>query len=93
MAMEILDPTHESDARAFSPAPRLATLEGTTIAIVSNGKKGTQPFFEAFERELRSRYGVARVVRLTKSNYSAPVEAALLSDAERWHALVAGVGD
>jgi len=91
--MEILDPTHESDARAFLPAARLDTLDGKTLAIVSNGKKGTQPFFEAFERELATRYGVARVVRLTKSNYSAPVEAELLNDAEHWHALVAGVGD
>lgn len=93
MSLEILDPTHEFDARAFSPAQRLASLKGTTIAIVSNGKKGTQPFFAAFERELTARYGVARIVRLTKSNYSAPVEAELLNDAEHWHALVAGVGD
>jgi hypothetical protein len=93
MTLEILDPTHESDARVFLPAKRLASLEGKTVAIVSNGKKGTQPFFAAFERELSTRYGVARVVRLTKSNYSAPVEAELLNDAERWHALVAGVGD
>jgi hypothetical protein len=38
-------------------------------------------------------YGVARVVRLTKSNYSAPVEPGLLNDAEHWQALIAGVGD
>lgn len=93
MSLEILDPTHEFDARAFSPAKRLLSLEGTTVAIVSNGKKGTQPFFAALEHELLARYGVARVVRVTKSNYSAPVEAQLLNDAEHWHALVAGVGD
>lgn len=93
MSLEILDPTHEFDARALVPAKRLVSLKGTTVAIVSNGKKGTLPFFAAFERELTTRHGVARVVRLTKSNYSAPVEAELLNDAERWHALVAGVGD
>ncbi len=93
MSLQILDPTHESDARAFVPAKRLASLEGMTVAIVSNGKKGTRPFFDAYERELVARHGVARVVRLAKSNYSAPVEPELLNDAERWHALVSGVGD
>ncbi len=83
----------EEHAAWLPLAKRLASLEGTTVAIVSNGKKGTQPFFAAFERELIERYGVARVVRLTKSNYSAPVEAELLNDAEHWHAIVAGVGD
>ena len=91
--MEFLDPTHESDARAFAPAGRLATLAGATVAVVSNGKKGTQPFFDALERELRERHGVARIVRLTKANYSAPAEPGLLDEAARWQALVAGVGD
>jgi len=93
MGIEVLDPSHEDDARAFTAATRLETLKGATIGVISNGKKGTQPFFDALERELRERYGVARVVRLTKSNYSAPVEPALLNEAERWQALIAGVGD
>jgi hypothetical protein len=91
--MRILDPTHEGDAREFRPAKRLATLRGATVAIVSNGKKNTQPFFDALARELRERYEVGKVVRLTKSNYSAPVEPGLLNDAERWQALISGVGD
>jgi hypothetical protein len=93
MSIEFLDPTHESQSHAFAPAQRLASLNGATIAIVSNGKKGTKPFFDAFERELGDRYGVARVVRLTKSNYSAPVEPGLLAESSRWQALIAGIGD
>jgi hypothetical protein len=91
--MEILDPTHEGGAPAFVPAQRLATLEGTIVAILSNGKKGTKPFFDAFANELVEHHGVAEVVRLTKANYSAPAEPGLLGRAERWQALVAGVGD
>lgn len=91
--MEFLDPTHEADHRAFAPARRLATLEGATIGIVSNGKKGTRPFFDALEREFTGRHGVAKVVRVTKANYSAPAEPGLLDGAARWQALVAGVGD
>ena len=91
--MEFLDPSHESDARDFAPAQRLATLAGAVIGIVSNGKKGTQPFFDALEREFTERHGVAKVVRLTKANYSAPAEPGLMDEAARWQALVAGVGD
>ncbi len=93
MALEILDPTHEGGGSVFARAPRLATLEGTTVAFVSNGKRGVKPFFDGLEDELRQRYGVAEVVRLTKTNYSAPAERDLLADAGRWHALIAGVGD
>ncbi len=91
--MEILDPTHETEARAFAPAQRLTTLQGATIAIVSNGKKGTKPFFDAFERNLVEHHGVAEVVRLIKSNYSAPAEPDIFDGAQRWQAVVAGVGD
>lgn len=93
MSMEFLDPTHESDARQFVPARRLASLRGATVGILSNGKKGTKPFFDALEKELTGGHGVARVVRLTKANYSAPAEAALLTEVERWQALISGIGD
>ena len=93
MSIEFLDPTHESQARDFKLAPRLASLQGSTIAIVSNGKKGTRPFFDALANEFTSRYGVAKIVRVTKANYSAPAEPGLLSEAARWQALVAGIGD
>jgi len=93
MSIEVLDPSHEADAREFAPARRLQSLEGATVGIISNGKKGTKPFFDAFERELVDRHGVARVVRLSKANYSAPAEPELLNEAERWQALIAGVGD
>lgn len=91
--MQILDPSHEEGATEFAPAARLAGLEGATVGVISNGKEGTAGFFAAFEKELRQRYGVAQVVLRTKSNYSAPADAALMDEAKRWHALVAGVGD
>ena len=93
MTIQFLDPTHEAGTSAFSAAARLASLKGATIAIVSNGKKGTRPFFDAVEHEFREQHGVADVVRLTKGNYSAPVESTLLADSEKWQALISGVGD
>ncbi len=93
MSIEFLDPTHESGAAPFSLAKRLTTLKGATVGIVSNGKKGTRPFFDAVERELIERLGVANVVRTTKSNYSAPAEAEIMTQTERWQALISGIGD
>ena len=78
MTMEILDPTHEGVTPDFAPASRLKSLDETTIGVISNGKKGTKPFFDALERELIEKYGVATVVRRTKSNYSAPADAGAL---------------
>jgi hypothetical protein len=93
VSVEFLDPTHESGAAPFSPAKRLTTLRGATVGIVSNGKKGTRPFFDALERELIERHGVAKVVRTTKSNYSAPADEEIMTRTERWQALISGIGD
>ena len=93
MSIEYLDPTHEGESTQFVPAGRLATLAGATVGLISNGKEGTKGFFDAFERELLESHGVARVVRVTKSNYSAPAEPAILAETEHWDAVVAGVGD
>jgi len=93
MKLEVLDPTHESDAIAFAHAPRMQALQGATVGIISNGKHNTVPFFDAYEKELREAYGVANVVRRIKSNYSAPADLAIVNEAEHWDIVVAGIGD
>ena len=89
--MEILDPTHETGAPAFHPAARLPSLDGRTVGIISNGKKGTRRFFDAVERELQGHGAI--VVRRIKSNYSAPADAPIMKEAGGWDALIAGIGD
>ncbi|MBE90189.1 MAG: hypothetical protein CMM76_12220 [Rhodospirillaceae bacterium] len=93
MSLEFLDPTHETAAADFALAGRLPALKGMTVGIISNGKFGTAPFFDAFENELVESYGVAKVVRRTKSNYSAPADPHIMDEAQEWNALVAGIGD
>ena len=93
MTLEILDPTHEGDASGFALASRLSALQGATIGIISNGKRNTIPFFDAFEDEMKRTYGVAEVVRRIKSNYSAPADPHIVEEAENWDAVVAGIGD
>jgi len=93
MSIIFLDPTHENDFGGFKLAPRLESVEGITLGIISNGKKNTVPFFAAFERALKDKHGVGDVIRVTKGNYSAPAEPEIISQAEHWQALVAGIGD
>ena len=93
MTLRVLDPTFEKDASGFALAPRLAGLEGATVGIISNGKRGTAPFFAHLASLLRTRYGAADVVFRVKRSFSAPAEAALMDEAAQWSAAIAGVGD
>jgi len=93
MTIEVLDPTYDEHPTAFVPAPRLERLDGATVGIVSNGKRGTVGFFDALETELRNHHGVADVIRVAKPNYSAPAGDEIMDAAQTWHALVAGIGD
>lgn len=92
MSLEILNPTHEETIEVTTLAERLSDLSGITVGIISNGKQGTRPFFDALETQLRAR-GVGDVERVTKPNYSAPAGDDILDRAKRWNALVAGIGD
>ena len=93
MTIEILDPTYDQPPAATVLAARLSTLSGATIGVVSNGKQGTNRFFDALRESLMERHGVADVVRVTKDNYSAPAGPDVFDGAKEWNALVAGIGD
>jgi hypothetical protein len=93
MTMRVLDPTNETRAAGVSRAPRLASLQGKTIGIITNAKEGTKGYFTHLERLLREELGVADVVWREKSNYSAPADAHIVEEIPNWHAVFAGVGD
>ncbi len=93
MTIDVLDPTYDEAATGLAPAARPDRLAGLTVGIVSNGKHGTVPFFDALADELREHHCVAEVVRVVKANYSAPAGDEIMDAARTWHALVAGIGD
>ena len=93
MTFEVFDPTHEKANAATTLAPRLATLRGKTIGIVTNEKEGTKGYFGHLDRLLRTEFGVADVVWRAKANYSAPAGPAIVAEMRSWDAVVAGVGD
>jgi hypothetical protein len=90
--VRVLDPTNEMKAAGISLAPRLASLQGKTIGIITNAKEGTKGYFTHLELLLRKE-GVAQVVWREKSNYSAPADAHIVQEIPNWHAVFAGVGD
>jgi hypothetical protein len=93
MTLRLLDPTNELKTAGVQPASRLTTLAGKTVGIISNGKEGTSGYFAHLQRLLREEMKVANVVWRTKSNYSAPADAAIVAEITNWHAVFAGVGD
>jgi hypothetical protein len=93
MPLQVLDPTNETSPPLGQPAPRLASLAGKTVGFISNGKEGTLGFFNHLEHILRGQFGVAEVIRRTKSNYSAPADPDIVDDLRRWQAVVTGIGD
>lgn len=93
MVLRVLDPTPELKTAAGLSAPRLDTLRGKTVGLVSNGKEGTKGFFSHLEVMLREEFGVADVVTRVKSNYSAPADAPIVAEMRRWDAVVSGIGD
>ena len=93
MTIRVLNPTSESMVAALEPAPRLQSLEGKVVGLISNGKEGTAGFFAHVDRLLRERYQVAEVILITKSNYSAPAEDEIIDDAKSWDLAITGLGD
>lgn len=93
MTIQVLNPTSEVIPVHGILAPRLDSLVGTTIGVISNGKEGTKGFFHHLKQILRTRYGVADVVMRCKSNFSAPAESALIAESAGWDVAVTGIGD
>lgn len=74
-------------------APRLPSLNGRTIGLVDISKPGGEEFLDRCEQLLRSDYGVAEVVRLSKPIFSRPAPESVLSEAERCGAVVFALAD
>ena len=93
MSFRVLDPTPENVAPLGQKAPRLDTLRGKTVGLISNGKEGSKGFFAHIEDVLRREHGVADVVIRTKPNYSAPAPAGIVAEIRSWDAVISGIGD
>lgn len=92
----ILDPTLRPTAAAVTAprARRPKRLDGLTIGLLANGKSNGMALLDRIAEHLRARHGVGEIVRVAKTNASAPVreeDADLL--AKRCAVVVTAVGD
>jgi hypothetical protein len=73
--IRILDPTlgGSPSTVAMPRAPRPAALSGVTLGLLANGKSNGMALLDRIAVLLRERHGVADVVRVAKTNASAPV--------------------
>ncbi|HXJ79515.1 MAG TPA: hypothetical protein VMS64_12650 [Candidatus Methylomirabilis sp.] len=94
--IRILDPTLGA-APASTPLPRAArprALSGATIGLLANGKSNGMALLERIAHHLQTRHGVTDVVRVAKTNASAPIpeeDAELL--VKHCAAVVTAIGD
>lgn len=71
----ILDPTGVGDlASDTTLAPRLASLEGMTLALLDNGKPNGSVLLTEIGSYLKSEYRLRDVLMFTKSYFGTPLE-------------------
>lgn len=91
--MLVFDPTSENIVQSQALAPRLSSLVGKVVGIVSNGKEGSATFFDHLEHLLLEHCQVSKVIRRVKDNYSAPAQDEIIDEMRHWDVAISGIGD
>ena len=79
MPITLINPLNEQTQTPANPAPRLDTLAGKTIGLLDISKPGGSFFLDRLEELLKTRYGVARIVREMKPTFSKPAPADVIA--------------
>ena len=93
MSIRVLDPTVDTVPAKTAATTALTSLSGRTIGLLDNGKIRVRELLDFVEEELRSRYGVARVLRYKKPDASRPAPPEVLAAMESCEAMISAVGD
>jgi len=70
MPITLVNPMDETPHAKQEAARRLANLFGKTVGLLDISKPGGSIFLNQLERSLKQRYGVVRVVRITKPTFT-----------------------
>lgn len=91
---EILDPTIQDVAQDQKKmAPRLNTLNGATIALLSNSKHNADRIMEIAIAHLRKKYNIKEIISVTKNHFAEKVTAKEIEILKRSHAVITAIGD
>jgi DNA-binding LacI/PurR family transcriptional regulator len=78
MPTVLINPLNETQYEPRPAAPKLATLNSTTIGLLDISKPGGSYFLDHVERLLKERFRVAQVVRAMKPTFTKPAPVAIL---------------
>jgi hypothetical protein len=93
MPITLINPMNEDAPQAAAPPARLATLQGRTIALLDISKPGGNIFLDRIESILKTRYGVANVIRAMKPTFAKPAPAAVIDSIRGADAVIEGLAD
>ena len=93
MAVTLVHPGNESKPESAPPPRRLDTLQGKKIGLLDISKPGGSLFLDRLEELLRTRYGVADVVRAKKPTYTKNAPQDVIEQLRGVDAVVEGLAD
>ena len=93
MSMTLVNPMNETAPSVAAPAARVAKLEGRTIALLDISKPGGSVFLDRIESVLKSRYGVAAVIREMKPTFAKPAPAGVIDKIRSADAVIEALAD
>lgn len=79
MPTTLVNPMDETPRISSNPAPRLASLTGTTLGLLDISKPGGSIFLDRLEDLLKHRYGVKQIVRAIKPTFTKPAPDAVIA--------------
>ncbi len=93
MPLTLVNPMNEAAPQAAPAPPRLAGLQGKTIALLDISKPGGSVFLDRIEQQLKERFGVAAVIRETKPTFTKPAPANVLEKIRAADAVIEALAD
>jgi hypothetical protein len=89
----IVHPGNESVPKAATPPARLASLKGKKVGLLDISKPGGSFFLDRLEEILRTKHGVADVLRTKKPTFSKNAPAQIIEQLRGMDAVVEGLAD
>jgi len=93
MPVTLVSPMNETAHEAAAAAPRVAGMQGRTVALLDISKLGGSVFLDRVELLLKERYGVAAVIREKKATFARPAPAEVIDRLRGADAVIEALAD
>ena len=93
MPIKLVNPMNEQTPAPAAAAPRLASLQGRTIALLDISKPGGAIFLDRIEHLLKTRFDIAGVIRASKPTFAKPAPAEVLEKVRGADAVIEALAD